>query len=187
MLQSFIKYLLLFVAIITICSCNRYIDTTKTKRQISLKPGSFDFYPDSNVLFYDSNVKLKMDDVVLYPKSFKVTLPKKLKWYTFSNSKEFLFFYSKRQVVVIKVDLENQMLLRDTIYSPNEAELSNFISYKLHSTGNKYNIKDIPFDSNRKHMFIEKGAATILLYNIEVENYDSFYENAMSFNFVEKK
>lgn len=184
-LKSFSHLVLLFICSI-IVSCNRYIDLAKNKTHLPIMQGYFDFYPDSNILLYKTNVILTRDTEKIYPKAFKVRLPKRLRSYELSGSTDFGFYYDKKQVIFINIDLDNKEVKRDTTYSPNEDELNNFVLYKASTSNHKYNIKEIPMNSKRKQMFIKKGAATILLYNIEPKNYDLFYEYANGFSFIEK-
>ena len=181
-----IKYSLLLLSIITVYSCNRYIDSSRAKRQVVLNVGNLDFYSDSNVLVYKSNVGVKRDMETDYPKPFKVRLPKGLKGYEFSNSEEFLFFYKKQQSIVIKINLEKDTGTENISYSPDEGELRNFIEHKLYPGSGNYNIKEIPIKTNRRQMFIKRGAVTILLYNIEAKNYNLFFECVNGFSFIEK-
>ena len=180
------KNLSLLILILGITSCNRYIDSVKTKTTTSIMQGYFDFYPaDSNVLFYKTNIGLKRDTEVTYPKAFTVKLPKGLKFYEFSST-DFGFYYNNNQVVFMKVNVFDSIPNRDTFYFPKEAELNDFILNKIFTTNGKYNIKNISMNQSRKQAMIKKGAATILLYNIKPENYDLFLKDVSSFSFIDK-
>lgn len=165
-------------------SCNRYLDVIRYNDSVPMKQGFFEFYPDSNLLIYKSKVVLTSDAEKIYPKSFKVKLPKKLKYYELFGSSDFALYYDKGQVIFIKVDLENKKPAQDTVYTPSKEQLNEFIQFKI-STGNgKYDIKEIPFHAERKNVIIEKGSAVILLYNIYEENYDLFFDYVNEFSFI---
>ena len=170
--------------IILLLSCNRYIDRS-TGNNISVQQGHLNFYADSNVLVYKSNIGLTRDTEKVYPKAFKVKLPKKIKYYEFVGSTDFAFYYDNGQVVLIKVNLESPSLLQDTSYIPAEAELNRFI--QLSSTGDnhrKYNAKEIASRADRINKVIAKGDATILLYNIVKKNENLFSNYLNSFSFL---
>jgi hypothetical protein len=179
-----------YLALVFICSiiisCSKYIDITKNKTHVPIMQGYLDFYPDSNILFYKTNVGLTSDMEKKYPKAFKVKLPKGLKFYELSNSTDFIFYYNKRQAVVINIDADYKEITGDSVYFPTKAELDNFILYNTSTSNHNYNIKEIPMKSMGKQVFIKKGAATILLYNIEPKNYDLFFKYVNSFSFIEQ-
>lgn len=180
------SYLALLFICSTIVSCNRYIDRATSNDNVPERKGYFELYPDSNIFTYKTNVILTRDTEKIYPKAFKVKLPKGLKSYELTGSSDFSFYYQKKQVIFIRVDLENNKSNQDTSYSPTEDELEKFVQSKLTLTKSKYNIKEIPMNPKRRQMFIKKGEATILLYNIEPKNYDLFYGYVNSFSFIEK-
>jgi hypothetical protein len=173
--------ILLFLFVFT--SCGRYIDKVSSKQSLPVKQGYFDFYPDSNILVYTSTIGLKRDTEKIYPKHFKITLPKGIKYYELTGSTDFTIYYDSKQVFFIRVDLEKNVT-GDTMYIPKRDELGRFIQSSLTLKKSKYDIKEIGFNENRKNVFIRKGAATILLYNIKPSEYDLFYKSANTFNFV---
>lgn len=171
----------LFLALST--SCNKYIDQANQTSEISLKEGFFNFYLDSNVLFYKTNVVLTRDKERIYPKSFKITLPKGIKHYEFTGSTDFGIYYAKQQVIFLRIDLEKN-IKTDTIYNPNVNELENFFESKLSLSDSKYDILKISRGEKRSNLMVKKGSATILLYNIDPRKMDLFYKMANSFHFV---
>ncbi|MGJ7033537.1 hypothetical protein [Niabella hirudinis] len=182
-----LTYLVLFFICCIAVSCNRYIDVAKTRTRVPIMQDYFDFYPDSNVFLHKTNVVLTKDTEKIYPKSFKVKLPKGLRWYGILGSSDFEFHYDKKQVVFINIDLDIKEANRDTAYSPSQDELNNFVLYKISTSDHKKdNIKAIPININRKQMFIKKGAATILLYNIDPKRYQLFYNYVNGFSFIGK-
>ncbi|QEC69296.1 hypothetical protein FRZ67_19025 [Panacibacter ginsenosidivorans] len=176
--------IILFLLFIIANSCNRYLDVVKNKSDVPVKQGSFEFYSDSNLLIYKSNVILTRDTEKIYPKSFTVRLPKKLRYYEFVGSSDFALYYDGGQVIFIKVDLENKEPTKDTVCTPSPNQLNEFIQSNL-STGNgKYDIKKISFYTGRKNTIIKKGGATILLYNIYPKDYDQFFDDVNKFRVI---
>lgn len=180
-----LKYYPVLFILIALSSCGGYLDTVKKTAIIPIKQGYFDFYPDSNLFTYKSSVVLTRDTEKIYPKSFSVKLPKNLKYYEFVSSSNFAFYYGKGEVIFIKVNLEGKESAEDTAFFPSQEKLQQFIEYELNTANNnKYDIKKIPFDKNRKTLLIRKGNATILLYNIQKGNYDLFYDYVSTFKFI---
>jgi hypothetical protein len=177
---------LIWILIFTvIASCSRVIDKTKIDTDLLESNGHFKVYLDSNIFTYSTNAILTRDTEKIYPKSFKVKLPKGLKSYELTGSSDFSFYYQNNQVILIRIDLENHKCDQDTFYYPSENELEKFIKSKLSLTKSKYNIIEIPINLKRKQMFIKKGSATILLYNIEPKSYNLFYKYVNEFSFIE--
>lgn len=173
--------ILFFLCMFT--SCGRYIDKVSNKQNLPVKQGYFDFYPDSNILVYTSTIGLKRDTEKVDPKHFKITLPKGIKYYELTSSTDFTIYYDSKQVLFIRVDLEKN-IIGDTMYAPKRDELESFIQSGLTLKKSNYDIKEIGFNENRKNVFIRKGAATILLYNIKPSEYDQFYKSANTFSFL---
>lgn len=167
-----------------IVSCNHYIDAVKKETKTPIMQGDFTFYPDSNILIYRSNVGLKADHEVYQPKPFKVKIPKKLKHYTFSNSQNFAFFYDDNQVVNIHIDLMNSDNTIRKTYTPNEEEIREYIQKNISSDNSKFNISNIDYISNRRHQMINKGNASILLYNIKEQNIITFTDAVKGLEFL---
>lgn len=175
---------ILIIILFSSIACNRYVDNGKTERKIQIQQSAFTFFPDYNFLVYKSNVGLKMDDIIIKPKSFEVRLPKKIKSYTFSNSTNFYFYYNDEQAIFIKINLERTDLTKDTFYTPNPNEVTNIIHHDILGADSKYNINKIELNTNRKQTLIQKGAATILLYNIKADNQNTFFNFLNSFKFI---
>lgn len=186
-LKKYFAYLLSLMLMCVIYSCNRYIDTVKSKVSTPIMQGYFDFYSaDSNVLVFKTNVGLKRDTETVFPKAFKVKLPKGLKFYEISGSTDFGFYYANNQVVFINVKAFDNVLEGDTSYSPQGDELGELTLHKLSTTNNKYNIKNIPINDSRMQTIIKKGSAMILLYNIKQNNYSRFLEYIKEFSFIDR-
>jgi hypothetical protein len=164
-------------------SCGRYIDKVNNSQSLPVRQGYYDFYSDSNILVYTSTVGLTRDTEKIYPKHFKVTLPKGIKYYELTGSTDFSIYYASNQVFFIRVDLEKNVS-GDTMYIPMQDELQRFIQSGITLKKSKHDIKKIDFTESRKNVFIRKGRATILLYNIKHREYDLFYKSANTFRFV---
>lgn len=175
--------LTILFCIFLFASCGRYIDKVSSQQSSPVKQGYFAFYSDSNVLTYTSTVGLTRDTEKTYPKHLKVNLPKGIRYYELSGSTDFSIYYDCKQVFLVRVDLEKN-IAGDTMYTPKQEELQSFIQSGLTLKQSKYDIKAIDFDANRKNVFIRKGAATILLYNIKPNKYDLFYKFANTFTFI---
>lgn len=178
--------IILLILITAIASCNRYIDKISDSNTHSVKQGNFEFYRDRNVLLYTSNMILRSDKDVKYPKSFEVVLPKGIKYYEFAGSTEFKVFYEKKQAVFIKLYLEADRIQQDTLYSPKKEDLEILLQNTINFSGSKYDINSNDFIENRKHLVVKHNAATILLYNIKPEKFDLFYNSISKFNLINK-
>lgn len=174
---------IIFLLIITV-SCNRYIDKVKKETKTTIMQGDLVFYPDSNILIYRSNVGLKAGQEVYQPKSFKVEIPKKLKHYFISNSQNFSFVYDDDQIVSISIDLVNPGNTLEKIYQPSEEEIKKYIQKNSNIDDSKFNIANIEYLSNRRHQMINRGSASILLYNIKEENMVGFTNALKRFEFL---
>lgn len=174
----------LYLSLFIVSSCARYVDTVRSYSNGSAKNDFFQFYPDSNVFRYQSNVVLTRDTEKIYPKFFEVKLPKKIRYYEFIGSTDFSFYYDKGQTIFIEVNLEKNKISQDTVYNPSRDQLDEFIESTAQTGNEKYNLKAIPFNGNRKHLVMQRGNATILLYNVEDKNFDLFYEYISKFRFI---
>ena len=181
------SYKVFILPVIILLSCNRYIDKSPGNT-IPVQQGYLQIYSDSNVLEYKSNIALTMDTEKLYPKSFRVQLPKRIKYYEFVGSTDFAFYYDKSQVVLIKIDLENKKSTPDTSYVPSEVELSRFIQQSSTSNSNhkKYNISEMTGLSDRINKIIRRGDAEILLYNIVKEKEGLFSDYLSRLTIIDK-
>lgn len=172
-----------FFGLIVLSSCNRYIDTSKVKNT-PIDQGGLKFYPDSNLFIFKSNVIATRDKEKIYPKSFQVLLPKKIKFYEFVNSSDFGFYYEKGQVIFIKIELEPGVKSQDTTCSPSIEKAVELIQSDFNTGGNKNDIKTVAYYKGRRNALLIKGDATILLYNIVDGNYNSFFNYVNSFKFI---
>lgn len=164
-------------------SCSRYIDKVSSLQSIPVKQGYFNFYSDSNVLVYTSDVGLTRDTEKVYPKHFRISLPKGIKYYELTGSTDFSIYYDSKQVILIRLDLEKN-IIGDRMYVLKNRELESFIQSGMTLKNFKYNIKTIDVNDARRNVIIRKGAATILLYNIKLSKYDLFYKSATTFSFI---
>jgi len=178
-----ILYSSLFVVLLGMTSCNRYIDKTTTERKIPIMQGSLTLYPDSNVFTYRSSILLKADNEVKTPKPFYVRVPKGLKWYGVENSQAFSFYYESGQVISIVIDLADNVVEKDSTFQPTKAEIEKYRIAFTAVANQKYNMWNIGYDQKRKQLLVKKGAATILLYNILPRNYDQFRSFIEGFKF----
>ena len=175
-----VAYLFLLLA----SSCSRYIDTTSAERQVTVMQGHLTFYPDSNILIYKSNIGLRADNNMQKPKSFHAMLPKGLRWFETNNSQSFAFYYAGKQTVAININLDEGAIEENEVFIPTDSDLTGFISKFLSTSTGAYDFKKIGVNSAREQLMIKKGAATILLYNIEPKNYDLFVKNISEFYFL---
>ena len=176
-------YSIFFIILFGISSCTKNIDTVKSTSKTPINEGYFSFSNKINLLTYKTNVVLTRDTEKLYPKQFRVELPKGIIHYELVGSTDFCVYYDNRQVVFIKMNLENSKKI-DSMYIPMKNELDALIKTKLNSSASKYEISNYAFLEKRKHLIIKKDAATILLYNIKSSNYDDFYNCIKSFSFL---
>lgn len=172
---------LIMIEMFNLSSCNRYIDAKNGNT--SIEQGSLKFYTDSNLFTYRTNIIATRDKEKIYPKFFEVTLPKKMKYYEFINSTDFGFYYDKGQVIFIKIELEPTAQVKDTTYIPSQEKLEEFIQ-SLKANDHKYDIKKIPVYKERRNAVLNKGDATILLYNVVDDNYKQFFDDVSSFKFI---
>lgn len=165
-------------------SCGRYIDNARKDKQVKIMQGSFTFYPDSNVLIYKSNIGLRSDNEIRFPKPFYAKLPKGIKWYEISNSTFVSFYYDKEQVISINTSPSIDKLILDTSYIPEKSELDKLIIDFLPSNNAKFDIHKIELKPGRKQVILRKDSATILFYNILPRNYSLFLDYLNCFRFL---
>ncbi len=175
---------ILLLSIVILSACNRYVDVVKNGSNMPIQQGYLNFYRDSNVLIYKSNIILTRDTEKIYPRSFEVTLPKRIKYYEFLGMSDFAFYYDQNQVFFIKINLENRKGISDSSYVPSTEGLANFIQQLSTGNNKKYNIHEIAVNADRVNKIVTKGDATILLYNIKKENEDIFSSYLSSFVFL---
>ncbi|MCB0716651.1 MAG: hypothetical protein KDC06_11645 [Chitinophagaceae bacterium] len=179
---TFITSPIVLLVMLSMSSCNKYIDATNGST--SIEQGSLKFYTDSNLFTFRTNVVATRDKEKVYPKFFEVKLPKKIKYNEFINSTDFGFYYDKGQVIFIKMELEPKTQTKDTTYTPSQHELKQLIQSVLKTNGGKYDIKKIPAHKKRRNTILIRGEATILLFNIVDDNYKQFFNNVGSFKFI---
>lgn len=165
-----------------ITSCGSFIDNVTGSKALPVKEGYFYYYGDNNVLIYKPTVRLKADSEVFMPPSFKVDLPKGMKFYEINEPADFVIYYSKQQVFYIHIDRDSNNNI-DTAYTPDENELDDFILGKLTMRKYKYDIKKIKPSNARRNIILKNGQANILLYNITSVQFEDFLKSAKSLSF----
>ena len=184
MMKIKFKFNILVIGMATLCSCNKYFD--KVNNVQIKKEGFFTFYKNVNIFDYYSNVNFKADNEVWYPKSFEVNLPKGIKYWESSNSENFNFFYQGGQVILIHIDLQKSST-ENTVYTPTDLEIKEFIYQTLVNHNNKFSAEKIEINHSLKQIMIKKGSAKILLYNIANENYEAYFKALNTFRFYKKE
>jgi len=170
------------------CSHKMYVDTTG--EQIKIDDGYLASYTDSNVFVFKTKVYGTRDTEKIYPKFFEISLPKNIKYFRFMGQNEFEFYYSKKQVIYIKIDLEDKGMNKiDTVYSLSRNETYDLIHFDEYSRSDtsKYILQRISFKKSRKTTVVKKGAATILLYNIVPEKNPKFLDLVKQFKFLPRQ
>ncbi|RAJ83456.1 hypothetical protein CLV59_103424 [Chitinophaga dinghuensis] len=179
-----IRYLpIVLLMVVILNACSHRIDKVSKSVTGSVMQGEMNYYSDSNILIYRSNVKLTADKEIFNPKSFYAKLPKGIACWTFSNSSSFIFLYPHNQAIAINVRLDN-ISLSDTTFIPNELEIDSFLNREI-SGSNNCDVRKIRIRSNRKQCFIQKGAATIFLYNIAKTRFSKYVDDLQQFRFLD--
>jgi len=162
------------------CSCNHDF-----ARSSQVAGNNFNATNKDYIYTYDSNIQLTRDNEILCPKHFCIRVPCKIKYYESINSSDFGFYYSGNQIIFIKIDLEDKMPVADTIYQPTREQILEVFDNAQTSNNRSHNLKEIQVLDNRKHIIMQRGAATILLVNIYPKKFDSFLERIQQFQFIE--
>lgn len=165
-----------------LAACNRYIDKVYTGNDIQYHY----LYPflDSNIFRYKTNIILTRDTEKIYPKSFELILPKKMRFYEIMGSTDFSFYYDKKQVISMKIDLEKKEEGKDSIYSDIALDqVEKFINTVM-TGGGGFDLKKIKPVPGRKHVLLQKSHATILLYNILPGNIETYTRKAAQIKFA---
>ncbi len=162
--------------------CNRYLDSAHSgKRKVD--EGYLEFFKDNNVLVYKSNLIVNRDQQKSYPKAFHTVLPKGIKFYVIDVPFDLVFYYPKKQAILITLDIDSESPPKDTAYIPTGEQIDTFIT-KFHSLQNKrFDLKRIESKS-RSNTILTKGFSTILLFNILDENDSKFTNYLKSFTFL---
>lgn len=175
-------FIVVFV-IITI-GCNRYLDKqSEINKVITNRDYELMILGDKNIFKYKSPINAKRDDEIILTTLFEISLPKKLLNFEIINMSEFSFYYAHRQCILINNDNERKISIqKDTFYVPDKKELDAFIS-KCSKGSFKYNIRNNELIADRKFAFFKKQNSTILLYNIEPNNFNYFLNSAKSLSY----
>jgi len=184
-MAQILKYPLLIIILnIGLSSCNRYIDQYRTLKSWPIMQGEMNFYSDSNVLKFKSNMIFRADTERWPAKPFYMQFPKRLKSYDFDYGSSFVFYFSNKQVIAVWINLMNQPNKPDSVYVPTEDEVETFRNAKLMVSDHKYNIRYIPYMAKRKQLMMRQKDAMILLFNIEPKNYETFLKRAQTFKLL---
>ena len=175
---------LIFILNMALSSCNRYIDQYRTLKSWPIMQGQMDFYPDSNVLNFKSNMIFRADTEQWPAKPFYMQFPKQLKWYDFDYGSSFVFYFPNKQVIAVWINLMNQPNKPDSVYVPSEDEVETFRNAKLMVSDHKYNIRAMPYMADRKQLMMRQKDAMILLFNIEQKNYETFLKRVQTFKLL---
>jgi len=162
------------------CSCNNDFARSSQVAGNNFKASNKDL-----IYTYDSNIQLTRDNETIIPKHFCIRVPSDIKYYESINSSDFGFYYSGKQIIFIKIDLENKMPVADTIYQPTREQILEVLAHAQTSNNRSHSLNKIQILDNRKHMIMQRGAATILLVNIYPKKFDSFLEGIQQFQFIE--
>ncbi len=131
-------------------------------------PIGIEEYNDHLLFRYSSDIELKRDKEVFKPISFKIELPKGVRYWEISNSCDFGFYYKSSQVIFVSTDIYNERTKSDTSYVPSKKEIEKLISSSFVTNNHKkWNIKEMHLINNRKHLVIKKDGTIILLFNIK--------------------
>jgi hypothetical protein len=173
--------------LIGLCTgCSTYIDTVERNSPVPTVRGFMTSYPDSNVFVYKTNVILTRDTERITPRSFKLNLPKRLKHYEVVGSTDFVFYYDKHQALMLRILLENdgKSPLKRSEEVPTKGEVEHMIDSKLTFGRARYDIKDLSYLTNRKHLMVKDKGVTFLLYNIDPGQYTLFVQCLNSFKWL---
>lgn len=183
MLSKLLTFLIPIYFFSLLVSCNKNTALDK-KNEIEKKSSYLTSYNDSDIFIYKSNIAISRDAEILYPKSFKIVLPKGLKSYEVLHPCDFSFYYPNKQIIYIKIDLDKKHSDLDTTYVPSENEFTGILrnNYSLLNSSN--NFKNNYSVSGAKKIIIKKSEATILLYNIKPRNYKYYYNYLKQFKFL---
>jgi len=181
LLKNLFIYIILVLASFS-AACNRYIDAVAKEDKRPKTVGYLTIYPDSNVFSYKTSITLTRDKEKIYPGSFKIALPKGLKYYEVVGSTHFVFYYNNNQSVM--VDLEDSTIVAENglSYTPKADEIDQIIQSKLTLEKSKFDIKKIPLNAKYKQLVVKRKGVTFLLYNIAPRNYDLFINYLSSFS-----
>jgi|GEM_PF-1604401 len=174
-----------FFLLFGLISCGNVLDNVSKSMALPIEKGYIYYYGDKNVLVYKPTVGLRRDSEEYMPKSFKIDLPEGMKFYEIVEPDDFVIYYSKKQVFYIHIDPDSDGRV-DTVYTPDEDELDDFIQEKLSFHDYKYDIKKIKLNKSRKTVMLKlkKGQANILLYNISSVRLEVFLKAVRSFRFL---
>ena len=175
------RYLCLSIFVVFFIGCNRYLDKkSETNKTVINKDYEFTILESKNIFKYKSPVYLKKDSEVVLTTLFEIDLPKKMVNFEISNMAEFSFYYSSRQCIFISNDNEKKSVVKnDTFYIPSQNELNIFINN--YSKGSfKNNLKNNKILRDRRFCFFKRKNSTILLYNIQTNNFNYFLNSIKS-------
>ncbi|MGS0747490.1 hypothetical protein [Halpernia sp. GG3] len=174
------KNLIIVLLVLMMNSCACYIDTPKNS--INNDNMVFEYGSNENKLKYINNVNSSADHDIYYTTHFSIILPKGIVNWS-RNSNNFFFEYDDKQIFFIYSSYKNKEQesenweLQDVDY--NEVlkyieeywDTRNYNENYLYKTHNK-----------RISKIYTNGKYKILLYNIKIENLQTFIQSATTFN-----
>lgn len=164
--------IIIFYVILTSCSTSKYIDLV-ANQQILIGDGQMLFHDDFNELEFHSNITLTKDKEKYTPKSFKVNLPKGIKYIKVINSSKFYFIYDSKQLIYIKLDYEHQKDQSiNYISEPSHQKLNKILApitdnYKKNKN---FTLNESIIGKSSNNILLKKNDYEILLFNIKDEN-----------------
>lgn len=174
--------ILVVLVVANLAACNRYIDKIYSGKDIQyyyLHP-----FLDSNIFKYKTDVILTRDTEKIYPKSFEMVLPKKMRFYEIMGSTDFSFYYNHKQVICMKINLEKKEPVKDSVYTSIAlGQIEKFVS-TIRTGSDKFDLQKIDPIPGRKHVILQKSYATILLYNILPGNIETYTQKASQITFA---
>lgn len=144
------------------------------------------YLPDAVEFSFLATQPLRADNQVTRPIDFSIILPPNpLAKYSFGID-AFGFRYDGKQIVYIYIDYISPGKKDTTYQIKNQLEIEELLVDKLSliNTSDQLDIENNPFIQERKTFLIRKGAASILLYNIFVNQSQRFVRSAQTFSFI---
>jgi len=184
-----IKYLFLSLMILGLFSC-KVITWKGNPQTLRYKGDSIVMSKDTMYYYYFDPRVAVAENERIYPKHFKIALPQYVKKINIYGSGKFVFTYNNKQKVFIyikpeKIILDSFNSFKDTCFVYNWKNKNDID--KLDITDNLTDIgtlEDMHYIKHRKTYTIQKGDATIVLYNIPKNRSKIFLEYTKTFTFL---
>lgn len=84
---------LVVILLFGLFSCGNFLDKVGKSTTLPIRQGHINYYRDSNVLIYKPTLVLKRDSEEFMPASFRVNLPKGMKFYEINGPDYFVIYY----------------------------------------------------------------------------------------------